>query len=70
MRAIITAQQPKSRGGPSRPPTHVAHYVWPQRLKRRARSARPLPRLWALNGPVPYLVSATLERSEPQVQKT
>jgi hypothetical protein len=26
-RAIITARQPKSRGGPSRPPAHVAHYA-------------------------------------------
>jgi hypothetical protein len=26
-RAIITAQQPKSRGGPSRPPAHVTHYA-------------------------------------------
>jgi hypothetical protein len=24
---IITARQPKSRGGPSRPPAHVAHYA-------------------------------------------
>jgi hypothetical protein len=43
----------------------------PHRLKRRARSARPLPQLWALNGPVPHLVSVTLEaarapRSENQ----
>jgi hypothetical protein len=27
MRTIITAWQSKSRGGPSRPPTHVAHYA-------------------------------------------
>jgi hypothetical protein len=26
-RAIITARRPKSRGGPSRPPAHVAHYA-------------------------------------------
>jgi hypothetical protein len=26
-RAIIAARQPKSRGGPSRPPAHVAHYT-------------------------------------------
>jgi hypothetical protein len=26
-RAIITARQPKSRGGPSRPPARVAHYT-------------------------------------------
>jgi hypothetical protein len=26
-RAIITTQQPKSRGEPSRPPAHVAHYA-------------------------------------------
>jgi hypothetical protein len=26
-REIITAQQLKSRGGQSRPPTHVAHYA-------------------------------------------
>jgi hypothetical protein len=38
-------------------------------LKRRARSARPLPLLWAFNGPVPYLVSVTLERAEPGAQK-
>jgi hypothetical protein len=26
-RAIITARQPKSRGGPSHPPAHVSHYA-------------------------------------------
>jgi hypothetical protein len=37
-RAIITTRQPKGRGGPSRPPAHVAHYTRPRRLKRRDRS--------------------------------
>jgi hypothetical protein len=41
-----------------------------RRLKRRARNARPLPQLWVLNGPVPYLVSMTLERPEPMARKT
>jgi hypothetical protein len=38
-------------------------------LKRRTRNARLWPRLWALNGPVPYQVSMTLERPEPSAQK-
>jgi hypothetical protein len=38
-------------------------------LKRRARSARLRPRLWALNGPVPYQVSVTLAWPEPRARK-
>jgi hypothetical protein len=38
-------------------------------LERRARRARLWPRLWALNGPVPYQVSVTLERPEPRDRK-
>jgi hypothetical protein len=61
-RAIITVRQLKSRGGPSRPPAHVAHYA-------RGRGAKLWPRLWALNGPVPYQVRTTLERPEHEAQK-
>jgi hypothetical protein len=42
----------------------------PRRLKRRACGAGLWPRLWALNGLVPYQVRMTLERLEPQARKT
>jgi hypothetical protein len=42
----------------------------PRRLKGRARGARLWPRLRAFNGPVPYRVRMTLERPEPQAQKS
>jgi hypothetical protein len=45
MRAIITVRQPKSRGGPSRPPAHVAHYArgckpaTPEKARSQRRTA-------------------------------
>jgi hypothetical protein len=41
-----------------------------RRLKRRARSARPRPRLRSLNDPVPYRVSVTATRPEPRARET
>jgi hypothetical protein len=49
-------------------PRHPLH-ARPRRLKRRARGARLWPRLWALNGPVPYQVRTTLEWPEHEARK-
>jgi hypothetical protein len=40
-----------------------------RRPKRRARNARLRPRLWTLNGSVPYQVSVTLARPELRARK-
>jgi hypothetical protein len=41
-----------------------------RRLKRRARRARPRPRLRSLNDQVPYRVSVTSTRPEPRARET
>jgi hypothetical protein len=69
-RAIITARQPKGRGGQSRPPPRRPLCTRLRRLKKRAHRARLRPRLWAFNGLVPYQVSVTLAWPEPRARKT
>jgi hypothetical protein len=62
--AIITARQPKSRGGPSRPPpTSPTTHVVASSEKARSR------RTTAARGPVPYQVSVTLARPKPRARK-
>jgi hypothetical protein len=68
--AIITTRQPKGRGGLSRPPPRRPLCARLRRLKRRAHSSRPRPRLRSLNDPVPYRVSVTATRREPRAQAT
>jgi hypothetical protein len=69
-RAIITAWQPKGRGGPSCLPPRRPLRAWLHRLKRRARSARPRPQLRSLNDLVPYRVSVTATWPEPRARET
>jgi hypothetical protein len=64
----MATEEPRRAVMSARP--HRPQRARSRRLKRRARGARPLPQLWALNGLVPYLVSATLEQHEPMAQKT
>jgi hypothetical protein len=68
-RTIITARQPKGHGAPSRPPRRRPLHARLRRLKRCARSARPLPQLQPLNGPVPHQVRATPTWPEPSARK-
>jgi hypothetical protein len=68
--AIIAVRQPKGRGGPSRPPPRHPLHVRFCRLKRHARSARPLPQLWSLNDAIPYQVSVTATQPEPRARET
>jgi hypothetical protein len=49
---------------------HRPLHTRPWHLKRRARSAQLWPRLWALNGPVPYQIRVTLEWPELEARKT
>jgi hypothetical protein len=68
--AIITAQQPKGRGAPSRPAPTSPLRAQPRQLKRRAHHAQSQPQLWAFNGLIPYGVSVTPAQPEPRAQKT
>jgi hypothetical protein len=62
-----TTEEPR-RGVTSACPRRLLR-ARPRCLKRRARSAELWPRLWALNGPVPYQVTTTLEWPEHEARK-
>jgi hypothetical protein len=63
--AIEEPRRAVTSAGPHRPLR-----ARPRRMKRRGRGTKLWTRLWALNGPVPYQVRATLEWPEHEARKT